>query len=430
MDRMLDWLPANRSLLCINSRLCYSNLKYMEISLYFHVPFCRRRCGYCDFNTFAGMETRIPDYVKALCLEVESVLVNAPESLTVRTVYFGGGTPSLLDPEQFQEIIKVVLESTNLIDNAEISLEANPETVTFDKISGFREAGFNRISLGMQSASRFDLKILEREHRNASLLNAVEWCRKARFEHTNLDLMFGIPGQSLESWMITLELALGLGVDHFSLYSLILEEGTRLKRYSDKGLIVAQDEDLAADMYEAAMVELERAGYGQYEISNWAIGEEARCRHNLQYWRYLPYLGFGAGAHGFYGNTRVENLSTIDAYINRVTRRASTTFPAGPTCLAVNHLTRWEMMQEHLMVAMRLTDEGILLADFSKRYGVSIEEVFPSQLKRLLHDGLIDYAGNGKTLRLTKKGALFGNRVFSAFIDNQVPAGYEYLLDQ
>ncbi len=402
----------------------------MEISLYFHVPFCRRRCGYCDFNTFAGMKTRIPDYVKALCQEVECVLSNAPEFLTVRTVYFGGGTPSLLDPDQYRKIFTVILGNTKLKDNAEISLEANPETVTFDKICGYRDAGFNRISLGMQSASRFDLKILDREHHNESLLNAVEWCRKAGLKHTNLDLMFGIPGQSLESWMRTLKLALGLGVDHFSLYSLILEEGTRLKRWSDRGIIVEQDEDLAADMYEAAMVELESAGYGQYEISNWALGEEARCRHNLQYWRYLPYLGFGAGAHGFYGHTRVENLSTIDAYVDTVRRHGSITFPAGPACLAVNHLSRWEMMQEHLMVAMRLTDEGVSLADFSYRYGVSVQEVFPSQLKRLLHDGLIEYVESGNRLRLTKKGCLFGNRVFSAFISNEVPAGYEYLLDQ
>ncbi len=319
----------------------------MEISLYFHIPFCRRRCGYCDFNTFAGAENRIPAYVKSLCQEVESVLSGAPEKLIIKTIYFGGGTPSLLNAAQYKQIFDSVFRYAQLVGDAEVSLEANPETVTAEKIRGYREVGFNRISIGMQSASPFDLRILDREHRNESLLAAVEWCRQARFEHINLDLMFGIPGQNLDSWMRTLKLALGLGVDHFSLYSLILEEGTRLKRWSDRGLLPEQDEDLAADMYEGAMVELENAGYGQYEISNWARGESARCRHNLQYWRYLPYLGFGAGAHGFWSNTRVENTNTIEAYIAKIKRHSESTFPAGPACLEVNHLNRWEMMQEH-----------------------------------------------------------------------------------
>lgn len=401
----------------------------MEISLYFHIPFCLRRCGYCDFNTFAGMKNYIPEYVKSLCLEVETLLSNTPQPLKIRSIYFGGGTPSLLTPDQFQKVFRTIRKHAEILNEAEITLEMNPETVTGNMMHGYWEQGFTRVSIGMQSASPFDLKVLDRQHKNESLLASISSCKAAGFTHINLDLIFGIPGQSLESWSRTLAQAVTLNADHFSVYSLILEEGTRLKHWSDRGLVPEPDDDLAADMYAMAMDELGREGYSQYEISNWAKSETARSKHNLQYWRFLPYLGFGAGAHGFWGNTRLVNTLTIPEYINRTKRAGEATYPAGPATIEVNRLSRWEMMQENLMVSLRMTEEGLSYSDFCNRYGLDMREVFQKQIERLAHDGLLEEV-NGERIRLTRKGRFFGNRVFSAFIANKVAARYAYLEDQ
>jgi len=183
-------------------------------------------------------------------------------------------------------------------------------------------------------------------------------------------------------------------------------------------------------MYEMAADELAQAGYIQYEISNWAKNGDARCRHNLQYWRYLPYLGFGAGAHGFWEHIRTENFHPVVDYITAMNLNREVSFPASPACQSTITLNRWEMMQENLMVSLRMTDEGICLPGFARRYGVELHEVFPHQLEKLAREGLIEYGGGNDRLRLTRRGRLIGNRVFSAFISNKVPKGYEHLLSQ
>jgi len=400
-----------------------------DISLYFHIPFCRRRCGYCDFNTFAGMQTYIPDYVNALCTEVDTVLSSSPDPINAHTIFFGGGTPSLLASADLEKILLVVKRHAVIPGEAEITLEANPETVSAQSILELREIGFNRISFGMQSASARDLQILDRQHTNDAMLKAVAWSRQAGFSNINLDLIFGIPRQSLASWQNTLMLALDLGVEHFSVYSLILEDGTRLKKWVDRGLVEEPDEDLAADMYELTIKVMEEKGYRQYEISNWAISPEKFCRHNLQYWRYLPYLGFGAGAHGFMDGTRTENAGLIPAYIARLNTRITSDFPVGPACERVTRLTGWEQVQEHLMVSLRMTEEGVSIQDFQDRYEVDIIVLFDVQIKRLVKQGLLEFHEHGKRLRLSRKGRLFGNRVFAEFIGNPLPLGYERLND-
>ncbi len=395
-----------------------------NLSLYFHIPFCRRRCGYCDFNTFAGMNHYIPDYVNALCKEVDGIFNRVPEQFSVHTIYFGGGTPSLLRTDHFEQILKIVKSKINISDDAELTLEANPETVTEKSIAELFDIGFNRISFGMQSASKRDLKNLDRHHDSESIVNALQWCRRTGFKHVNLDLIFGIPGQSLESWERTLKTALGLGVDHFSIYSLILEEGTRLKDWVDRGLLVSPDEDLVADMYALAIELMENSGYTQYEISNFAREVESVSRHNLQYWRYLPYLGFGAGAHGFFGNTRTENVSLIPEYINRLQQDSVGGFPVSPAAKQVNHLNRWEQIQEKLMVSLRLTQEGVSIREMNERYQVKLINLFGPQINRLVRLGLLEYFENGERLRLTGKGRFLGNQVFLEFIDNPVPGNF------
>jgi oxygen-independent coproporphyrinogen-3 oxidase len=223
-----------------------------------------------------------------------------------------------------------------------------------------------------------------------------------------------------------LELALREGVDHFSLYSLSVEEGTPLKRWIDRGLLTAPDDDLAATMYETATMVLDHHGFKQYEISNWAReiqGEsDGRCRHNLQYWRGLPYLGFGAGAHGFSHGVRTENLSAIPEYIGAMQQSVLKEFPASPACKSTSLISVWDQMQEYLMVGFRLTEEGVSKTTFQDKFGKSMEGLFERQLRTLLKQGLIEiHPLDEDRYRLTTTGRLFGNRVFSQFVGNRPP---------
>ncbi|HMN61307.1 MAG TPA: radical SAM family heme chaperone HemW, partial [Anaerolinea sp.] len=272
-------------------------------SLYIHIPFCKRRCAYCDFNTYAGMEKWIPAYVDALCREMELVAAGESGPIPVGTLFFGGGTPSLLPLAQLERILSTAARLFSFAPDLEFSLEANPGTVDLDYLRGLKSLGLNRLSLGMQSAHPQELKMLTRLHDFPDVIRAVSWARRAGIDNLSLDLIFGLPGQSLERWSETLDLALGLGSEHISLYSLTVEEDTPLYSWVSRGLVDLPDNDLGADMFELAMDRLAQEGMVQYEISNWARrradGSLFSCRHNLQYWRGLPYLGLGAGAHGY-----------------------------------------------------------------------------------------------------------------------------------
>ncbi|MDP3449605.1 MAG: radical SAM family heme chaperone HemW [Anaerolineaceae bacterium] len=393
-------------------------------SLYFHIPFCNRRCGYCDFNTFAGMKPFIPQYVEAVCQEMKIVSEAAGERISTKTLFFGGGTPSLLSVSQYKAILETCGINFDLSSTTEITIEANPGTVNREYLQGIREAGVNRISFGMQSAHPEDLHILDRQHRHEDVINAVAWSKQAGFEHINLDLIFGIPGQSLERWNQSLDLALAESIDHFSLYSLIVEEGTPMYHWVERGLLQTPDDDLAADMYETAMDRLNQAGFQQYEISNWAKQNEVenRCQHNLQYWRFLPYLGFGAGAHGFVDGIRTENVGGITDYIQKIKQNKPMDFPTGPASEPITRLSKWDLMQEFMMVGFRLTDEGVSKLDFQAMFGESMESAFGKQINQLLKNSLIEQHPQAESrLRLTRRGRLFGNQVFAQFVGNPRP---------
>ncbi|KAF0112328.1 MAG: oxygen-independent coproporphyrinogen III oxidase [Chloroflexi bacterium] len=402
----------------------------VDTSIYFHIPFCNRRCGYCDFNTFAGMKKHIPAYVDALCQEVIFIGEQSLKAIKVGTVFFGGGTPSLLNAQQLGKILEATSTLFEVDPEAEITLEANPGTVTLKYLKELRSIGINRISLGMQSAHPTDLRILDREHTHQDVIRSVQWSQQAGFERINLDLIFGIPGQTLDRWKETLDLALMESIDHFSLYSLSVEEGTPLNRWINSGLLLEPDDDLAAAMYEYAGERLAQGGFAQYEISNWATSRgkamNAKCRHNLQYWRYLPYLGFGAGAHGFYDGVRTENESKIIQFINRIENPVSDSFPSSPACVNAIKLTKWDQMQEYLMVGFRLTDEGVSKKDFQDRFDQSIDNVFNNQVSLLMKQKLIEvHPEDQDRYRLTPKGRLFGNRVFGHFVGNDTPEGLD-----
>ena len=390
-------------------------------SLYLHIPFCRKRCSYCDFNTCAGFQHLIPAYLSALCAEIESVSAAAPSRLPVHTIYFGGGTPSILTAAQVEKVLKTIAVQFDLQDGLEITLEANPGTVSLDQLRELRAAGVNRLSFGMQSAHVDELKLLERLHDHLGVIEAVKLARQAGFDNLSLDLIYGLPDQTLERWQFSLEMALRLAPEHLSLYSLTLEEGTLLHRWASRGLVNWPDDDLMADMYLWSMDWLEAAGYRQYEISNFAkTSSEAEwlvSRHNLQYWRNQPYLGFGAGAHGSAEKLRVANEYDLQRYIELCQTRQVECFPVGPAAADVIEIDRMSEMQETMMVGLRLTDEGVSRQGFGERFGVEMQDVFGKEIAELIGVGLVEWGQDGgERLRLTKRGRPLGNQAFMRFV--------------
>jgi len=385
--------------------------------MYIHFPFCQKRCGYCDFFTRAGMQSVVPAYVDSLIKEIKQVGTSAEENLPIHTVYFGGGTPSLLSPAQAGNILAPVGKYFTLIPGAEISLEANPGTVNLEKLQGYQAAGINRISYGVQSFQDSELQFLERIHTSREAVDAFEMARSAGFANINLDLIFGLPGQTINSWAGSLEQALDLGPEHLSLYALTIEEGTPLHRQVEAGNVIPLDDDLSADMYQLAEEKLATAGYNHYEVSNWAAerdGKVQACLHNLQYWLNLPYLGMGAGAHGCAAGYRYSNAADITSYIQAMTREPGTQFPFSNAVDNRQAIDRCTEMNETMMLGLRLLEQGVRDVDFSRRFGVEIGEVYPNQVPVLVQQGLLEW--NDGSLRLTRRGHLLGNRVFREFV--------------
>ena len=385
-------------------------------SLYIHIPFCTHRCAYCDFNTYANQEEMIPAYVQALCREIQHIGQAAAEQNDVHTIFFGGGTPSLLSPPQFDSIFKSIRSAFTLTPDAEISIEANPGTVTYESLRQLHEIGINRISYGVQSANTEELHMLERTHNFFDVIEAVTSARKAGFKNLNLDLIYGLPEQSMRTWQTTVQRILDLHPEHISAYALTLEHGTPFGRWSSKGLLPLPDPDLAAEMYEWLSVTLEENGFMQYEISNWAKpGEE--CRHNLQYWRGLPYLAFGAGAHGYADGYRYSNVLRIKTYIERFADEQTNTrqFPLSPATVNHHKQTIKDDMSEFMMTGLRLTQEGVSDTEFHDRFDRSMQDVFGKEITELVKFGLLERQ-TPDILRLTKHGRLLGNQVFMRFV--------------
>lgn len=381
-------------------------------SLYLHIPFCQVRCAYCDFNTYAGLNDQIPAYADALAAEIESVGA-AGGRPPAHTVFFGGGTPSLLPLPELERILDTIRGAFVLAEDAEVTLEANPGTVSREYLFGLRRLGVNRLSFGVQSSHPHELRLLDRLHLFGDAAQAVSWARAAGFEDVNLDLIFALPHQTLDGWRQTVERTLALGPDHVSAYALSLEHGTPMRAWVYRGLLPMPDPDLAADMYLLADEIFARNGFEQYEISNWSRPGHA-CRHNLQYWRNLPYLGFGAGAHGYAAGERYSNVLAPGAYIERLAAPGAGAFPVSPALQQTTRIDRDDEIGETMMMGLRLTTEGVALEAFAARFGQALPERFPRELKRLTARGLIEIS-DGR-LRLTRAGRLLGNQVFQEFV--------------
>ncbi len=393
----------------------------MNTSLYIHIPFCKRRCHYCDFNTYTSKMALISDYVDALIKEIR-IASEYLESDDVHTIYFGGGTPSLLSPNLYKQIFNAIHKSFNILPKAEISLEANPGTLSLPYLDELKQIGFNRLSIGVQSTDSFDLKRLDRTHNIFDVLESVKNARKAGFDNINLDLIFNLPWQDLDSWGFNLTRAIELNPEHFSIYSLIIEPRTPLYRWHQKGLIATQDQDLEADMFEETIKMLNKTGYKHYEISNWAKEEtdkDYRCVHNLQYWYNLPYIGIGAGAHGYLNGVRTENVKTISRYINRMQKFGHLHFrlPETASTININKVDKMIQMKDTMWLGLRLVDEGVNENRFHKMHGCSMYQVFQDEIQKLESWGLVRRTKReGGTLKLTRRGVMLANQAFMMFV--------------
>ena len=386
-----------------------------ELELYVHIPFCVRKCAYCDFLSAPADAQERTLYIDALIEEIRA-RKNDFDAYRVSTIFLGGGTPSILEGDDSARIFRALQESFDISDDAEVTMEVNPGTVTEEKAWSWRKSGVNRLSIGLQSADDRELKMLGRIHTYREFLDTWKIVREAGFENVNVDLISAIPGQNLRSWSETLRKAADLGPEHISAYSLIVEEGTPFyERYGDgsgededKGnhLPPLPDEDTEREIYKATEKILAEYGYHRYEISNYAkTGYE--CRHNLGYWERKEYLGLGLGASSLLSECRFHNTADMGKYL-RLYENAGTDI-----CEDIEHLSVEDQMEEFMFLGLRKT-VGISVDDFRKAFGKEIREVYGEQMRKLEEQRLIEYSGN--RVRLTERGTDISNYVFSEFM--------------
>ncbi len=375
-----------------------------HLGVYIHIPFCVAKCNYCTFNSYAGLQHLHREYVDALVREIRLWARSRPP-VQASSVYLGGGTPSAVSVELLGVILRACTDSLSPAPEAEISIEANPGTVSATSLSALRAQGVNRLSLGAQSFDDSMLRLLGRIHTAADVKRGYYVARRAGFDNVNLDLIYGIPKQTLGGWNADLSEAIELYPEHLSLYCLTVEEGTPLAESISRGELPSPDPDLAADMYICAEERLADAGYQHYEISNWALaGRE--CQHNITYWRNLPYVGFGAGAHSFYGRSRYYNSLSPKEYVQRV-------MDGQEPQAGRERIDETAEMSETMILGLRMC-EGVMFRDFEDRFGVSAVRAYGEQIRKLIDLGLLDAKASG--IRLTARGRLLGNEVFECFL--------------
>jgi oxygen-independent coproporphyrinogen-3 oxidase len=377
-------------------------------ALYIHIPFCTNKCFYCDFNSYVVEGQPVDAYLDALEREMERTVRELPPE-TIRKVFVGGGTPTVLNPGQMARFLTAVARHFPVAKDAEFTMEANPGTTDAAKLEAMRAGGVNRISFGAQSFDDKLLAAIGRIHEARDVVNSIANARAAGFSNLSIDLMFGLPRQTLGQLADSVEKALALDLPHYSLYSLKVEENTLFHRLYERGELPLPEEDVEVAMFQHLREKLGGAGYRQYEISNFAKpGFESR--HNATYWRNEPYYGLGAGAHGYAVGRRHLNIKGVQAYIDA----AALGLPRKET----NEVSRREAMEDFMMVGLRLLD-GIRLADFRRQFGgFDAEEAFGEIFEKLCRQELLERFGNGEEAgyRLTELGIPLGNEVFGAFL--------------
>ncbi len=382
--------------------------KLMPMSIYIHFPFCLRKCDYCDFYSIPYRADLADEYCKALNCEIERI-ADLQEWGTAISVYLGGGTPSLMSPAQIQKLLDHIRKFFSVAANCEITMEANPGTVSLEGLKACREAGVNRISLGVQSFNESELELLGRIHSRDAVYRSVEYVVNAGIVNYGLDLIYGIPGQGLPEWEQNLQEAVKLAPAHLSCYLLQMEETVPLALRLQKGEVSALPEEDESDMYYAAVDLLKHEGYQHYEISNFCRPGRA-CRHNLNYWEAGDYLGLGAGAVSFKGGVRYRNLPQIRQYIENLLSKGQ----EPPREVMESLTSRDQAGCDAMIMGLRMT-RGVNVDEFEKRFGLQPLAVFADALEKSREEGLLEY--NHPWLRLTRRGYFLSNRVFVRILD-------------
>ncbi|MDE1889707.1 MAG: radical SAM family heme chaperone HemW [Planctomycetota bacterium] len=370
-------------------------------ALYVHIPFCARKCIYCDFNSIVSESKTIDRYLQALEKELNSLR----DQYVFKTVYIGGGTPTVLTETQLEKLLCSVIRSIPTLEIIEYTVEANPGTLTVNKVGLLKEYLVNRVSLGVQSFHDRQLKFLGRIHSSNDARNALTLLRMAGFENINVDLIFGCPEQPLDDWNKDLKAVVELNPEHISTYALTYEEGTSITKDLNNEFIHKLDECVELEMYKTAINYLTHNSYNHYEISNFAkAGYE--CLHNHVYWKNTGYVGVGAGAYSFINGVRTSNEKNVFEYIDRINKNNNV--KSFSECLCQD-----QFASETVIMSLRLR-QGISNIDFYKRFGREIEDQFGYQIKRLIKNGLISY--EGEKLKLTEKGLYIADTVLAEFV--------------
>ncbi len=367
----------------------------MDKGLYVHIPFCIRKCRYCDFPSYTGMESLFDKYIDAVLREAKLY-----KGQKIDTVFVGGGTPSILSCDQINRLLFGIRDNFEFSEATEFSWEANPGTLTDEKLAALKNGGVNRLSIGVQSFCDRELETIGRIHDSNKAQAAVELSKKY-FDNINVDIMTALPGQTPESLTKTLDTALSLGVSHISCYSLILEEGTELEKMVQMGQVELLDEEEDRQMYSLICEKLENAGYEHYEISNFAK-KGVTCRHNLKYWNTEEYIGLGAAAHSFVGNKRFANTADVNEYILNPLEKAEET-----------ELSLSDKMSEYCMMSLRTAD-GINEMEFEKRFGRSFYDVYDKLPEKFIKLGLMKKNPHGYSL--TRRGIDVSNSIMCEFL--------------
>ena len=383
-----------------------------KIEIYIHIPFCVKKCAYCDFLSCPADDKTKDRYVQALCREIEWSKDCLKEYL-VDTVFIGGGTPSILEEKYIAQILYTLQSAARISDDAEITIECNPGTLTMEKLETYRDAGINRISLGLQSANDKELKTIGRIHDYEEFKKSFNLARLAGFKNINVDLMSALPGQTLESYRDTLAKVITLNPDHISAYSLIVEDETPLKDMVESGKLSLPSEDEEREMYYYTKEFLERTGYNRYEISNYAK-DGYECRHNIGYWKRVEYLGFGIGAASLFKGERFSNTSDINRYMHILEEDVMN---ADEIWKALNEntesLTQNDEMEEFMFLGLRMMD-GISTDDFKESFGKDIKSVYGEVLEKLESQGLL--VTEQEKIKLSERGIDISNQVLANFL--------------
>jgi oxygen-independent coproporphyrinogen-3 oxidase len=379
----------------------------MPAGIYLHIPFCRSRCSYCDFATDVFKSDEVVErYVNALVKEISNFENQIPNAQNqIETIYFGGGTPSLLSPRQLEKILASIHKKFSVLPDIELTMEMNPATVSLETLKAYKSLGVNRASFGAQTFDDTELKRLGRRHTAADVRETIELLREADFDNVSFDLIAGLPRQTLSDWERNLNEALALKPEHLSLYILEIHEGTPLAEQIRSKRQPVPDEDLAGDMYEMMLEKIGEKGYAQYEISNFSL-PNFESKHNSKYWLCEPVYAFGVSAHSFDGRVRRANERDTNKYVSLVESGAS------PVVEEVE-LSAKQLSAEFAFLNLRLA-KGLDLGEYEKRFGANLREEFAEDLSRLEEAGLIEFDEN--RLKLTRRGFLFSNEVFAVFV--------------